>query len=433
MRRLAVVVLWLPAVLLLVAVCGGNSGGRRSTPQLGGSPASSDPGRFKIGLLVPLTGSYAGIGKDVLQGFQLYLEQHAGSLGGYRVEMVAEDDASTPQTGLTKLRKLTEQDRVNALVGLVSGAVAYGVRDYIDEHGLITLDAVAGADGLTQTDASASIFRVAPTNSQEAYPLADYVCTRLAYRRVTLVALDYTDGWESAGGFARAFRDLCGGTIAQEIYAPLNTADWGPFVQKIDQIGAGAVIASLAGDDAQRFLKTYRDFGVRLPLLGTAGLTDELVLGAEGATAAGVLTTGHCSAALDDPATQAFVLAYAARNGGATPGWYAASGYLSAQLLDLALQRAGSAAAVPETLRQALRSLRIEHTVCGSAFRFDDQQQGVFDVYVREVAKLARGRYGNEVQKPATYHDVSQFWTYAPDAYLRFKPYADLKGTWERP
>jgi len=425
---------------------GGGAATPAGTARPAGSPVSSpaaaavaaspsttvDNGTFKVGLLNPLTGAFAGIGKDVNQGFQLYLDQHGGKLGGFRISTVQEDDASVPATGQTKLRKLVEQDKINALVGLVSSAVAAGLRDYIDENKLITIDSVAGADDLTQRTKSDWIFRPSYTNSDEAHPLGDYACKKLGYKKVAMIALDYQYGWESSGGFARVFKE-CGGTITQEIYAPLNTADWAPFVQKIDQSGADAVMASIAGDDAIRFLKVYRDFGIKLPLIGLSNLTDELNLPQEGDTANGVLTTGHFSAVLDDPKVQAFVKAYSDKYGAVPgPGWYSESGYLSAQILDTALGNAGKKGTDPAALRTALKAVSIDDTSRGSSFKFDDYQQGVFNIYVRDTKKLPDGRYQNVIRPADTFKNVSQFWTYKPDEYLKGKTYDELKGTWAK-
>ncbi|GEM_PF-44848 len=391
-----------------------------------------DNGPLTIGLLVPLSGADAAAGKDLSQGFQLYLSQHNGRLGGFAITLAGEDTASNPATAQAKLRTLAEQDKAAAIVGVASDTVAAAVRGYVDMHQLPTVIAGAGLDDLTQRDKSNWLFRVAATNSQTTQPLGAYACTQLGFKRVALIAQDDSVGTEAAGGFAHSFTD-CGGTISQEDYVPAGTGDWAPAVHMLNQSGVDAVFAAVEGDDAPRFLKAYRDAGVALPLLGLGALVDEPLLAQEGATSAGVVSAAAFSAALADPATQAFVKAYADSYGGAPAGIAAADGYLAAEVLDVALLTAGTQATVnPAALRDALRGVKLASTASGGAFAFDDDQQGVFDIYVRQTQQLPDGRPGNLVRTADTLPAVSQFWTYPPDAFLAGKRYQALKGTWAR-
>src|SRR5712675_1254338 len=66
-------------------------------------------GPIKIGLLAPLTGVVASGGKEMVEGVQFYLDQVKGEMGGRKVELVIEDDASNPDTALQKARRLVEQ------------------------------------------------------------------------------------------------------------------------------------------------------------------------------------------------------------------------------------------------------------------------------------------------------------------------------------
>src|SRR6202161_4828995 len=90
---------------------------RNSTAALAATGASATPrrralaqaGPIKIGLLAPLTGVVASGGKEMVEGVQFYLDQVKGEMGGRKVELVIEDDASNPDTALQKARRLVEQ------------------------------------------------------------------------------------------------------------------------------------------------------------------------------------------------------------------------------------------------------------------------------------------------------------------------------------
>jgi len=407
-----------------------------TTPESPRGPAATPPnvdnGPLTIGLLAPLSGGNAAAGKELSQGFQLYLSQHNGRLGGFAITLATADTASDPATARAKLRTLAEKDKAAAIAGVASDAVAAALRDDLDGRRLPAVIAGAGLDDLTQRDKSNWIFRVSASNSQATQPLGAYACKMLGLKRTALIAEDDSFGWEAAGGFAHTFTD-CGGTIAQEQYVPGGTSNWAPFVQKLKQGGADAVFAAVQGDAAPRFLKAYRDAGMTLPLLGAGELVDEPLLAREGDTANGVISAAAFSAALADPATQAFVRAYAAAYGGAPAGVGAANGYLAAEALDVALLAAGTQAAVnPAALRDALRGVKLASTPGGGAFAFDDDQQGVFDLSVRQTQQLPGGKPGNLLRDADTFAGVSQFWTYPPAAFLAGKRYRERKGAWAR-
>src|SRR5687767_11741078 len=77
----------------------------------------ADRGPIKIGFLVPLSGGLAQNGRDILNGFLLYLEEINYTAAGRKIQLIVEDDEGIPAVGLTKARKLVERDRVHLMAG----------------------------------------------------------------------------------------------------------------------------------------------------------------------------------------------------------------------------------------------------------------------------------------------------------------------------
>jgi branched-chain amino acid transport system substrate-binding protein len=386
---------------------------------------AADKGTFRIGLLNPVTGPFAALGADVNAGFQYYLATHENHLGGFSVSLRTGDEANSTDAALSKAHEFIERDKVNAIVGLVNSGVAYGISDYVDRQNTPLLIAVAGADGLTQAKANPSVFRLSYTSSQDAMPLGPYTCTKLGKKTAVVIGLDYSFGWEAAGGFARTYTGA-GCKVVQEIYVPLGTQDWSPFVQRIDK-NASVVYAVIAGPDAIRFLAAARDYGLTQPIVGHGALTDEQILQAEGATANGVITALHYAATLPNKRNDAFRLGYeGATHKGVSQ--YVEDGYAAAQVIDAALATLPAGAVPSSAFTTALRTVRIDAP--RGPLHFDAKQQAVYTVYVRRVRQVG-GKYRNEVID--SFADVSQFWRYDPAAYLQLPPYAKLKGTWAQP
>src|SRR4030095_2894968 len=103
---------------------------------LGIVPAQAQKGPIKVGFMSSLTGPLSPNGKDMLNSFELFLEEQGGKLAGREVKLIAEDDAGNPATGLTKLRGMAEGQEIQILVGPLSAAVRYATRDSTDSKKL---------------------------------------------------------------------------------------------------------------------------------------------------------------------------------------------------------------------------------------------------------------------------------------------------------
>src|ERR1700747_944949 len=82
---------------------------------------------LKIGFLAPRTGIITQLGTDMVNGFQMYLDEHDGKLGGAKVTFIIEDDQGKPDVDVVKAKKLILQDKVDMLVGAVLASSAYAL------------------------------------------------------------------------------------------------------------------------------------------------------------------------------------------------------------------------------------------------------------------------------------------------------------------
>lgn len=442
MRWLAVLL----ALALVAAACGTDTDGDTTTTQAGATPTAAPTttasesdatsttgdaegeqmGTLKVGLLNPLVGVFALLGGDTNLGFELYVEEQGGVLAGWEIETVKEDDAGDPTEGSAKVRKLVEQDEIDVLIGGVSSGVAYGIGEYVASSGVPYVITIAGADGLTQGDAVDNIFRISYTGSQPMHPLGEYACETLGYETATIVSLDFAFGWETAGGFARIYEDS-GCDVVQEIYVPLGTEDYAPFVQQINR-DSDVVMHVNSGPSGNLFWQTYRDFGYEQPVIGHGAIVDEALLNTEDTNAVGALTVMYWTRADESDLNQAFVAAFEETNS-ALVSQGAEAGYSAAMVLEAALEIAGADASDPAALNAALAQIEVE-TPRGP-IAFDEYGQAVMNFYLRETEVVEGDPAVNKQNTNVdTFPEVSQFWTFAPDEYLQFELYTDLKGTW---
>jgi branched-chain amino acid transport system substrate-binding protein len=304
-----------------------------------GGGASPGGGAVKVGLVIPQSGVYAPLGKDMKQAWDLWLERNGGKLGNYTVSTVTADEGESPQTGVPAVQKLLQSDQVDVLVGIVNSATALGVKDLVTEAKKVLVVANAGAGAITGASRSPYIWRTSFTNAQVSAALGKHLAG--SGKSAFAVAPDYAAGAEAIDGFVKAFQAGGGKLTGQEKPAFGKTQDYQPVLSKIQASGAQIAYCFFAGAEAVAFVKQYAQFGLaaKIPLYGSGFLTEGGVLTAQGDTAVGVQTSLHYSTELDNPANKQFTEAYQAEYT-APPTVYAVQTWDAASVLNRALKTA---------------------------------------------------------------------------------------------
>lgn len=371
-------------------------------------------GPIKVGFMAPLSGPYAQTGRDILNGFLLYLEEIGYKAGGRNIELLVEDDEAIPAVGLTKARKLVERDKVHLMTGALLSSTGYALAPYIDSMQIPMLYPVVSADDLTQRRRSKWIVRTGWSASQPNHAFGEYAHRVLKLRKISIIALDYAFGWESVGGFQRTF-EAEGGTIVQKIWCPVSVHDFAPYLAQVSR-DVDAVYALFLGRSALQFMRQYQEFGLkqRVLLIGSGTTTDEHVLPFMGDEAIGVISALHYSAALDTPANRKFAPAYRARYR-KVPSYYAESMYSGAKWFVKAIELARGHVEDSGAFVDALRKVKLEDLPRGPMV-LDEYGNPIENVYIRRVERV-NGELQNTVIE--TFKDVSQFWKYNPADFLR--------------
>jgi branched-chain amino acid transport system substrate-binding protein len=371
-------------------------------------------GPIRVGFIAPLSGPYAQNGRDILNGFLMYLEEIGYRASGRQIELIVEDDEAIPAVGLTKARKLIERDRVHLMAGALLSSTGYALAPYIDSMKVPMVYPVVSADDLTQRRRSKWIVRTGWSGSQPNHAFGEYAYRVMKLRNVATIALDYAFGWESVGGFQRTFEGE-GGRITQKIWCPVSVHDFAPYLAQISR-DVDAVYAIVLGRAALQFLRQYQEFGLkqRVRLIGGGTTTDEHVLPFMGDEALGVVTALHYSAALDTPANKTFVSAYRRRYR-KVPSYYSESMYTGGKWFVAAIEAIRGNVEDSAVFVDALRKVRVVNLPRGP-MQLDDYGNPIENVYIREVERV-NGELQNTVIE--TFPTVSQFWKYDPADYLK--------------
>ena len=85
-----------------------------------GSAQAAD--KLKIGFMATLEGTYTVLGEDGQRGFEVAMKEAKGMAGGREIEVIVGATDASPDSALRAARKLVEQDKVDIIIGPLTGS-----------------------------------------------------------------------------------------------------------------------------------------------------------------------------------------------------------------------------------------------------------------------------------------------------------------------
>src|SRR3954453_10321424 len=243
---------------------------------------------IRLGHLNSFTGGIAYAAEISLNAMNLYFDSINWTVAGRKIEVIKEDDQFNPQVGLQKAKKLIESDKVDLLVGIQASNVALAVLNYMKQQKAFYVVSGAGTDAITW-DRYPYLFRTSISAYQLSTPMANYVYDNLGKEIVT-TASDYAGGRDVIAQFKGPYVAK-GGKILKEIWPPLGTPDFSPYLTDIKSINPPVTYDFMPGADAIRFIQQYTEFGLKekMPLTGFT-IIDSQTVSALGKSAIGIIS-----------------------------------------------------------------------------------------------------------------------------------------------
>ena len=337
--------------------------------------------KLKLGIMLPFTGTYASLGKNIDDAMRLAIAEAGGKLGGREIEYSVVDDESEPAKGTENANKLVIRDKVDILIGTVHSGVAAAMVKVARDNDTMLIIPNAGLDAATGALCAPNIFRTSFSNSQPGFATGKYAAETKG-KRAVMITWDYSAGKESTGGFKDAFT-AGGGTIVKELSLPFPQVAFQPLLTEIASIKPDVVYAFYAGGGAVSFVKDYYAAGLRktIPLVAPGFVTDG-TLEAQGESAQGLETVLHYADDLPNPKDKSFREAFK-RLANRDPDVYAVQGYDTGQVLVAGLAAVKGDVGARKDLVAAIEKLTVDSP--RGKFTFSKSHNPVQDFYLRKV------------------------------------------------
>jgi branched-chain amino acid transport system substrate-binding protein len=214
--------------------------------------------------------------------------------------------------------------------------------------------------------------------------MADHIYDHLGKEIVT-TSSDYAGGRDVIAQFKGPYLKR-GGKVLKEIWPPLGTQDFSPYLTDIKSINPPVTYDFMPGADAVRFIQQYSEFGLkeRMPLTGFT-IIDSQTISALGKAAVGVISALTYVDTVDNPESKKFAADYRAKYK-ASPDLFADYGYVAARALGEALAAVDGDASNKDKLAEAMT--KVSFNAPRGPFRMDPATHNpVQDIYICQVVE----------------------------------------------
>ena len=359
---------------------------------------------IKIGLLATLEGPFAAGGADGMRGAELAVKQRGGVVAGRKIEIIKASSDAKPDVAVNATRKLVEQDKVEIMVGPLSGGEGIAVKDYSKTQPQVTfINGGSGAQATTLVNTSPNFFRFNTEGAQWMVGLGKAAMDK-GYKRTMIIAEDYAFPYSQVQGFMAEYCRL-GGKVPVKAWVPLGGKDYSSVIATIPK-DVDALLVILGGADAVNFLTQYENSGGDKPMMGGSITVSQDVLNYKGKrrdSLVGTISAGPLADTFDGADWKAFVADYqrnypVSAGGYPSPSLFALVYYVNMKAaLDGLAAVNGDLSGGQAKYRDALQKMVLK-TPTGDV-RLDSNRQAIGTTFVTEVVKDSRGNLSTKVSR----------------------------------
>ena len=302
------------------------------------SSGGKDEGDITIGVLVPTSGSEAYYGTDMLQSYQLAVDEinaNGGVLGGRKLTLYQVDDGCNADMASNAASKIVSQGVDFVVGGYCSSATIPALQPFY-EADLLMLVSAANSTDITALGLNQS-FMINSPGTHAAITLTE-LCKSLGTKKIAFI--------HQGDSYTKNLSDICEVTLAEsgiEIATvqvmEKSAADVSSIVTAIRNSGADFVYWCGYHADGSNVIKQLRQGGYTGEIaVGDGSASTELIV-ACGAAGEGVYVTSPPFVEFAEGGEK-FVADYKAKFN-MDPGTYATLAYDTIYLLKEAIEKAG--------------------------------------------------------------------------------------------
>lgn len=294
------------------------------------------------------------VGRDTQDAVKMAIDDinAKGGVLGRQLEMVVADETENPETGISAIKKLTADEKVDVLIGGYTSGVTLAQLPHISSAKTIYLGVGAASPAVqakvkTDYENYKYVFRVGPLNSaHQARHLTGFVSNfvkgELGISKIAIV-----------GENAKWVQDLvpllkkgateAGADVRATEFFDAQTSDFSPLFSKVKDSGAQYMVVVLSHASSDIFAKQWHDSRFPMPYGGIdVKSMDGDFCQRIGGKSVGELAANFAVRAPITPRTIPFFDEFAKRTGGRSPVYTAFNANDAVYIYADAVKKAGS-------------------------------------------------------------------------------------------
>jgi branched-chain amino acid transport system substrate-binding protein len=261
----------------------------------------------KIGFIDPLTGPTAAVGIGAKNSAELAVQQaNASGEFPYEIQLVAEDDASDPATGVAAALKLCSDTDIIAVVSHFNSPVALATGPIFHRSGVAQIMPSSIHPDITRGNDYKEVFRICADNIAEHNFGADLVINELGNKKWSIIYDTSSYGVNCNDNFKRSLSER-GGTLLSEDGISVGTKDFRPILNKIKELKPEAIYFGGLTTEAALCKRQMHELGMdNILYFGVTGLDSETFNEIAGSTAEGTIIVGKLALGEDSDFVKAY-------------------------------------------------------------------------------------------------------------------------------
>ena len=346
----------------------------------------------KIGLVLPLTGGLAAVGRQVQAGVKLYTQKNGTTVAGKKIEVIIKDDGGIADNSKRLAQELIVNEKV-AVVGSALTPSAMAIGPLSTQAKTANVVMVSGTSAVINPN-NPYMVRVSFTLSQQSEIIAEWAAKN-GSKKVVIVQSDWAPGAEANAVFSKAFAKA-GGQVVDTIKVPLANPDFSPFLQRARDLNPDTLFVFVPAGQAGTFAKQFIERGLDkagIRLIGPGDITDDDDLPGMGEAMLGVVTAGIYSTLHNSPMNKEYVAEFKKANN-FRPNFISLGGYDGMHAIYEALKKTGGKTD-GESLIGAMKGMKWE-SPRGPISIDPETRDIVQNIYVRKVEKVQGELYNVE-------------------------------------
>ncbi len=234
----------------------------------------------KIGLIIPDSGLYPELGKNIKTGLSLALKRSgiSSAIVGEKIKTVV--TGNRRHENLAAVRELIQKNKCEILVGVIPPITASEMHNELEENGKFLIVTNAGANVVRTEEQSPYIFYNTLGYWQSNFALGQWAARHLG-RNIFIATSFYESGYDALYAF-RTGAEQEGGKIIETHVSHLPNAqtEMHELMGRIKNAAPDFVFAAYSGNEAAEFLSAYSKAGLenKIPLAASSFMAETSML-----------------------------------------------------------------------------------------------------------------------------------------------------------